>query len=113
MEKNAGSLLRALEQTRDALSATAGGGGKHRWPAPRPGGIKELRDRLGCSQSEFALRYGFDLENLRNWEQGKRTPHQAACLLIRLIALEPTRLSEMIALVDMQAAAARAPVLET
>lgn len=36
--------------------------------------IKKLRAQLDLSQEQFALRYGFDVDALQNWEQGRREP---------------------------------------
>lgn len=36
--------------------------------------IKKVRAQLDLSQEQFALRYGFDVDALQNWEQGRREP---------------------------------------
>ena len=40
--------------------------------------VLKLRERLNLTRENFALRYGFEVETLRNWETGKRTPDKAA-----------------------------------
>lgn len=45
--------------------------------------------RTGLTQAEFAHRFGFSLGNLRNWEQGIRTPQGPARALLRVIDAEP------------------------
>ena len=40
--------------------------------------VKATRERLDLTQEQFALRYGLDLDALRNWEHGRRTPDTAA-----------------------------------
>ena len=36
--------------------------------------IREMRTRLGDTQSEFAARYGIPFRTIQNWETGKRIP---------------------------------------
>ena len=36
--------------------------------------IRELRTRLGDTQSEFAARYNIPFRTIRNWETGVRKP---------------------------------------
>ena len=54
--------------------------------------IRKLREDLGMSQSEFANHFGFNLDTLQNWEQGRsRTPEYVFNLLFKIFDLE-TRL---------------------
>ena len=50
---------------------------------------RQVRNRLGLSQAEFALRIDVSLETIRNWEQGKRSPTGAAKALLRLLDKAP------------------------
>jgi len=40
--------------------------------------VVAIRTRLGLSQGEFATRFGFKLDALQNWEQGRRRPEGTA-----------------------------------
>jgi putative transcriptional regulator len=51
--------------------------------------VASIRKRLGLSQGEFAARFGFKLDALQNWEQGRRRPEGAARALLRVIEREP------------------------
>ena len=51
--------------------------------------VREIRQSLGMSQQEFALRFSFPLGTLRGWEQGRRVPDGAARVLLTVIAREP------------------------
>lgn len=51
--------------------------------------VKAVRARLGMSQREFALSFGFPLATVRNWEQGRRVPEKPARLLLRIIEDSP------------------------
>jgi putative transcriptional regulator len=51
--------------------------------------VKHLRQKLGLSQEQFAQRFGFSVETIRNYEQGHRKPNGPARVLLRVIAAEP------------------------
>jgi len=51
--------------------------------------VKSLRRRLGLSQQQFADRFGFSVETIRNYEQGHRTPAGPARVLLQVIESEP------------------------
>lgn len=37
--------------------------------------IKELRDKMGLTQEQFAQRVGVTFSTINNWEKGTRTAH--------------------------------------
>jgi len=43
--------------------------------------VRAIRQRLGLSQEQFAARFGFSVETIRNYEQGHRRPtaRRACC----------------------------------
>jgi putative transcriptional regulator len=51
--------------------------------------VQAVRRKLGLSQREFALRFGFSLATIRNWEQGHRAPEGPARALLTIIDKEP------------------------
>jgi putative transcriptional regulator len=51
--------------------------------------ILAVRKKLGLSRRRFAERYHLDLRTLQDWEQGRRTPDQAARVLLTVIEREP------------------------
>lgn len=51
--------------------------------------VLAIRRKLGLSQREFALRFGFSLATIRNWEQGHRAPEGPARALLTIIDREP------------------------
>jgi putative transcriptional regulator len=55
----------------------------------RPHGLRELRNRLGLSQTEFAERFRIELRTLRDWEQARRTPDDIARTYLRVIERAP------------------------
>jgi putative transcriptional regulator len=55
-------------------------------PVPR---AKTLRRALGLSQEEFAASFQIPLGTLRDWEQGRAEPDQAARAYLKVIAAAP------------------------
>jgi putative transcriptional regulator len=51
--------------------------------------VKAIRRRLGLSQRRLAERFGFKLDAVQNWEQGRRRPEGAARAFLRVIEREP------------------------
>ena len=51
--------------------------------------VKEIRERLGLSQEEFATRFGFDPASLRNWEQQRTVPETAVRSFFKVIETNP------------------------
>ena len=51
--------------------------------------VKAIREQLGMTQREFASAYHLSLSTVRDWEQGRYLPDQAARTLLKLIAREP------------------------
>jgi putative transcriptional regulator len=55
---------------------------------------KIIRLALGLSQEDFAARYHISLGTLRDWEQGRVEPDQAARAYLKVIAREPATVRE-------------------
>ncbi len=51
--------------------------------------VKIIRRALGLSQDDFAARYRIPIGTLRDWEQGRATPDQAARAYLTVIARDP------------------------
>jgi putative transcriptional regulator len=59
--------------------------------------VRAIREKLGLSQEEFALRFGFSLGTVRHWEQGRRYPDGAARVLLTVIDRQPKAVDEALA----------------
>jgi putative transcriptional regulator len=55
--------------------------------------VKAIRRALHLTQEEFSDRYLIPLGTLRDWEQGRTEPDQAAQAYLRVIAEEPETVS--------------------
>jgi putative transcriptional regulator len=56
--------------------------------------VKIIRRALGISQEDFAARYRIPLGTLRDWEQGRVEPDQAARAYLTVIAHNPEAVRE-------------------
>ncbi len=59
--------------------------------------VRAIRTGLGLSQPEFALRFGFSVAAVRDWEQHRRQPDPAARVLLTVIAAEPEAVDRALA----------------
>jgi putative transcriptional regulator len=51
--------------------------------------IKQIRQKFGLTQSQFASLLGISIGTLRNWEQGRRSPEGPARVLLQVAAKHP------------------------
>jgi putative transcriptional regulator len=58
--------------------------------------IRQLRHRLGFSQSEFATRFGIPLANIRQYEIGRTMPPPAVQSYLRVIEAKPEEVAEVL-----------------
>jgi putative transcriptional regulator len=71
--KIADSIRRGLEE---ALAYAEGAADVSRYGIhiPQDIDVKAIRAKLEMTQEEFAGRFGFSINTLRHWEQGRRVP---------------------------------------
>lgn len=51
--------------------------------------VKAIRQKLGLTQRAFAARFGFSINTLRHWEQGKREPEGPTRAYLQVIDRAP------------------------
>ncbi len=51
--------------------------------------VRDVREGLGLSQSEFARQFGLSLRSLQEWEQARRLPDAAVLTYLRVIERNP------------------------
>src|SRR5437762_13916071 len=73
MSKVADGIRRGLKEAVAYARGEAKGAG-YRVHVPAEIDVRAIRTKLGMTQEEFALRFGFSVNTLRHWEQGKRQP---------------------------------------
>ena len=59
------------------------------YPPPSPEELRALRAHFGLSQKQFADRFGFTVDAIQQYEQGRRRPSGPAATLLQVIAAEP------------------------
>jgi putative transcriptional regulator len=59
--------------------------------------VQSIRHKLGLTQHEFALQFGFSLSTIRNWEQGTRVPPGPSRVLLTVIDKEPEAVRKALA----------------
>jgi putative transcriptional regulator len=71
--KVADSIRRGLNE---ALAYAEGAADASRYGIhiPKDIDVKAIRAKLDMTQEEFARRFGFSINTLRHWEQGRRVP---------------------------------------
>ena len=86
--KIADSILRGLNE---ALAFAEGTADESRYVVHIPAEIdvKAIRVRLGLTQQEFAVRFGFSVNTVRHWEQGRRVPEGPTRAYLLVIDREP------------------------
>jgi putative transcriptional regulator len=62
--------------------------------------VRALREGLGLSREEFALRFRLSLRTVQHWEQRNREPDGPARVLLWLIAKNPSVVARQLALLQ-------------
>lgn len=58
--------------------------------------VRELRQKMGLSQAQFATKFGLPPATLRNWEQGRARPDAPTRVLLAVIAKHPETVEEVL-----------------
>ena len=62
---------------------------------PTPLNVQAIRQRQGLTQKAFAMKYGFSLSTLKNWEQGHRAPTGPSRVLLLVIESNPKAVEDV------------------
>ena len=90
---------RLIESAKAALAFARGESDskKFRVYIPADIDVKAIRNKLGMTQSQFAMRFGFTINQIRDWEQARSTPHHADRAYLTVIARKPKAVQEALA----------------
>ena len=58
--------------------------------------VRKVRTKMGLSQAQFAMKFGFPPATLRNWEQGRSRPDAPARVLLAVIANHPEAVEDVL-----------------
>ena len=93
MSKAGDSIMRGAREALDYARGEDKGFVAH---VPDRIDVKAIRRKVGLSQARFAARFGFALDAVRNWEQGRRQPDQAARAFLMVIDREPEMVQQVL-----------------
>jgi len=62
--------------------------------------VRDVRQKMGLSQAQFATKFGFPPATLRNWEQGRAHPDAPTRVLLAVIAKHPEAVEDVLARVS-------------
>jgi putative transcriptional regulator len=82
------SILRGMRQALAFMDGT-GDPSKYRVHIPREIDVRRIRTKLGMTQAQFAREFGFSIDTLRHWEQGRRMPEGPARAYLKVIDHAP------------------------
>ena len=102
--RSAARIAAAAANDRDNPPLTSGQLARLR-PVPR---VITLRRALGLTQEEFAAHYQIPLGTLRDWEQGRTEPDQAARAYLHVIAHNPENVRSALRAAEKSSARKRA-----
>jgi putative transcriptional regulator len=51
--------------------------------------VRAIRKQLSLTRVEFANRFGFSADAVKEWEIGRRTPDRSARVLLKIVEQEP------------------------
>ena len=81
-------LLESVEQMDEIVEGKKNPSRKFEFPEPQ---VKEIREKVGLSQGQFARLIGVSKRTLENWEQGRRHPTGPAKALLKIVEIDPER----------------------
>jgi putative transcriptional regulator len=88
MSKIGASIIRGFEEAIAFAEGTAKEG-TYVVHIPAEIDVRAIRGRMGLTQNEFADRFGFNINTLRHWEQGRRVPEGPTRAYLMVIDREP------------------------
>jgi len=88
MSKIGASIIREMKEAIAFAEGTADMS-LYRVHIPPEIDVRAIRGRLGLTQQQFAIRFGFNINTLRHWEQGRRVPEGPTRAYLLVIDREP------------------------
>lgn len=78
-----------LQSLKEAKAIARGQAPASRRNTVTPTDVKEVREQIGLSQSEFARLMRVSVKTLQNWEQHRRNPTGPASALLKIVLTAP------------------------
>jgi putative transcriptional regulator len=80
------------EGLNEALAVARGEAEPYKLHIPSEIDVRAIRTRTGLTQKDFASTFGFGLDQLKQWEQGRSRPIQALRAYLLLINSQPEKM---------------------
>jgi len=80
---------RLIEAAREAVAIARGEAKPARFHIPADINVKAIRHKLGLSQEDFAYQFGFTVNQIRDWEQGRSRPVGGVRAYLLIIERDP------------------------
>jgi putative transcriptional regulator len=74
---------------KEALEIARGNAKPSKLYVPTEIGVREIRKKLNLSQDDFAAEFGFTINQIRDWEQGRTRPLGGLRAYLMLIKSDP------------------------
>lgn len=89
---------RVIDGLNDALAIVRGEAdpATYRVHIPVEVDVQKIRRKLKLTQAQFALRYGFSLGAIRDWEQKRKQPEASARMFLKVIEKRPDVVAEVL-----------------
>ena len=88
---------RLLIAAKEAVAIARGDSPPARIHIPADIRVKTIRTKLELSQDDFAYQFGFTVNQIRDWEQGRSRPIGGARAYLMLIDREPDGVRHLLA----------------
>jgi putative transcriptional regulator len=92
-------LIESAKQALDFARGTANAE-EYRVHIPAEIDVRNIRESLGMSQTEFADYFGFSVRTLQEWEQGRSMPRGVARNFLIVLQREPTMVRNALVVSD-------------
>jgi putative transcriptional regulator len=84
------------EGLNEALAIARGEAKPARLHVPSEIDVRAIRAKLGMSQEDFAAVFGFTVEQIKNWEQGRSRPLGGVRAYLMIIDRDPKRVISLL-----------------
>jgi putative transcriptional regulator len=87
---------KVAEGLNEALAIARGVAKPARFYIPAEIDIKAIRAKLSLSQGDFAARFGFTVNQIKDWEQGRSRPLGGVRAYLMIIERDPTLVLDLL-----------------
>lgn len=87
---------RLIEAAKEAVAIAREEGAPAHVHVPAELDVKAIRRKIGLSQEDFASSYGFTVNQIRDWEQGRSRPLGGLRAYLMIIAHDPQSVQRLL-----------------